>query len=147
MGSYRHLAGLARETMVVLDASVILKWLLPETGSENALRFRDQHISGEERIIVPSLVFYEIANVLRYHTKISDEELVSLFEIFNDLELIAINPAFSDMTDTMLYARHKNVSVYDAVYVVLAKRLDCSLVTADERLARMVNEPFVTILV
>ena len=132
--------------MVVLDASVILKWLLPETGSENALRFRDQHISGEERIIVPSLVFYEIANVLRYRAKISDEELVSLFEIFNDLELIAIHPAFSDMTEVMLYARRKNVSVYDAVYVVLAKRLDCSLITADERLAQMGNEPFVTIL-
>ena len=132
--------------MVILDASVILKWLLPETKSENALRFRDRHISGEEQIIVPSLVFYEIANALRYHTKISDEELASLFDIFNELALIAIHPTFSDLTEVMLYARQKNISVYDAVYIILTKKLGCSFVTADKQLAEKINESFVTIL-
>ena len=132
--------------MVVLDASVILKWLVNEEGSEDALRFRDRHVKGEERIIVPSLLFYEVANVLRYREELPEEELLILFEILNDLELSAVNPSFSEFKEAMLYARVKQTSVYDAAYVVLAKNLGCELITADKRLERTVNEQFVKCL-
>lgn len=133
--------------MVILDASVILKWLLSEEGSEAARELRDRHISGEEHIIVPSLVFYEIANVLRYKTELPDEEIVELFEVLNDLEFSGMHPSFPELEETMLYARSKRISVYDASYVVLARRVGCSLITADSRLLNSVTESFVELLV
>ena len=129
--------------MVILDASVILKWLVNEEGSAEALLFRESHVQGEERIIVPSLLLYEIANVLRHHKDLPDEELLSLFEILKDMELLTVNLSFAEFEETMLYARSKQISVYDATYVVLAKNLGCELITADKRLERAVNEPFV----
>lgn len=132
--------------MVILDASVILKWFMTEEESEIALGFRDRHAIGEEHVIVPSLLFYEVANVLRYNTSLPDEELINLFEILKDLELSAMNPSLPELEETMLYARQKNISVYDASYVILAKRLGCDLITADKRLADHINEPFVRVL-
>ena len=132
--------------MVILDASVILKWLIPEADSEKALVFRDRHLSGEEHIGVPSLLFYEVANVIRYKQDLPDEELIDLYDIFGSMELIATNPSFQEMEETMIYARQKGISVYDATYVVLARRLGCDLVSADERLVRAANEPFVKLL-
>lgn len=128
--------------MVILDASVILKWFVTEEGSDTALQFRDRHISGEERIIVPPLLFYEIANVLRYHEQLPDEELLILFEILKDLEISTIYPSFSEFEETMLYARSKKISVYDATYIVLARNIGCELITADQRLVRAVDESF-----
>lgn len=129
--------------MVILDASVILKWLVDEEGSKEALLFRDRHVRGEERIIVPSLLLYEIANVLRYREGLPDEEILNLFEIIKDLELSAVHPSFSEFEEAMLYARSKSISVYDASYIILAKNLGCSLITADRRLVQSVYEPFV----
>jgi len=129
--------------MVVLDASIILKWLLTEEGSERALLFRERHIKGEERIAVPSLLFYEIANVLRYSEGFSDEAVLTLFETIKDIELSAIHPPFSDFEETIIYARSKQISVYDAAYVVLARNLECDLITADRRLVKATGESFV----
>lgn len=97
--------------MVVLDASVILKWLVTEEDSAAALRFRNRHATGEERIVVPSLLFYEVANVLRYHQTLPDEELLALFEILKDLELSPLHPSFSELEQATVYARMKHISV------------------------------------
>lgn len=132
--------------MVILDASVILKWLIPEVDSRRALLFQVRHLSGEEHIVVPSLLFYEVANVLRYKENIPDDELVELYEILGDMELTATHPSFQELEETVLYARIKGISVYDATYVELARRLGCELRTADERLAKTVQEPFVKLL-
>ncbi|MEK7082156.1 MAG: type II toxin-antitoxin system VapC family toxin [Patescibacteria group bacterium] len=143
MGCDRHPALLAGKTMVVLDASVILKWLLDEEGSADALRIRDCHMRGEERIIVPSLLFYEVANVIRYRTELSDEEILNLLEILKDLELSVVHLAFSEFEETILYGRAKHISVYDAAYVILAKNLGCELVTADQQLGKAASETWV----
>ena len=49
-----------------------------------------------------------------------------------DLDLVRY-PALPLMRPT--FELRDNVAAYDAVYVVLAERLDCPLVTADQRLA------------
>lgn len=132
--------------MVVLDASVVLKWLIDESESTAARALRDCHVRGEELIVVPSLLFYEVANVLRYKENLPDAEIVHLFEILSDLEFSAMHPSFLELREAVAYARIKRVSVYDAAYIVLARKLGCNLITADKRLARAVREPFVQTL-
>jgi len=63
-----------------------------------------------------------------------------------DLELSPLHPSFSELEQATVYARMKKISVYDASYVVLAQKLGCELITADKRVARAVNEPFVKML-
>lgn len=132
--------------MVVLDASVILQWLVVEEGSAKALHFHDAHVAGTEQIIVSFLLLYEIANALRYRKQLPDNEVATLFEILEHLEIPVFQQSFPEIEEAALYARQKNISVYDAVYVVLARRLGCDFITADKRLTISVAEPFVKIL-
>ena len=40
--------------MIVLDASVLMKWVLPEeTGADAAKAYRGRHTSGAESVAVP----------------------------------------------------------------------------------------------
>ncbi len=50
---------------VVADASVVAKWFLNEEFSEEATLLRDSFVKDELTISVPSLLNYEILNVLR----------------------------------------------------------------------------------
>ena len=55
------------QRLVVPDASVILKWVLPSKDEPNlgqALELRDSIADGRVRAIVPSLWFYEVGNTL-----------------------------------------------------------------------------------
>ena len=56
---------MARTKTLVIDASIALKWFLDEEGTIYALQLQEQ-LTQDFLPAVPSLFFYEIANVLRY---------------------------------------------------------------------------------
>jgi len=52
---------------VVLDSSVVIKWFRRyETLCEQSVKLRQAYLAGRLFIIVPDILIYEIANVLRY---------------------------------------------------------------------------------
>jgi len=53
--------------MIVLDASVAVKWFSEEEYTEKALELRERIRVGKERVIVPDLLLYELANALKYN--------------------------------------------------------------------------------
>ena len=116
---------------LVVDASVVLKWFVPEVGSEAASRL----LASDDRLEAPDLLFAEIGNaiwkkVLRGQlTRAESQELVS------DIEKIAVvtTPCRALANDAHAIALVTSRSVYDSMYVALALRLDTRLITADER--------------
>ena len=125
--------------MVVLDTSVIVKWFIEEKGSERALLWLEKYIKKEEIILVPSLFFYEIANVLRYNKRLPTNEILNLIE-----ELFHLNLKIEEVTPELIMrgvvlARERNISIYDAIFVVLAKIYQLSFYTADEKLYKKVK--------
>jgi predicted nucleic acid-binding protein len=120
--------------MIVLDSSVALKWIFAdEGGAEHALRVRDDHISGKSEIAVPSLFFYEIANVLATKVKLSTEEVLEAFELISAFELNVHELDSPEYLEAMTLAMKQRVSVYDASYHLLASRLGCRFLTADRK--------------
>lgn len=120
--------------MIVLDASVALKWIFDdEAGAETALAVRDAHVSGENEIAVPSLFFYEIANVLATKVKLTDSEARSAFSMFWDFEFDVCDLNQDDLLEAMKLSHKHRISTYDASYMVLANRMGCALVTADRK--------------
>lgn len=61
--------------LVVIDASVAIKWFLPEKESEKALRIRDEHAEGAIDLAAPDLLYYEVANVLSYRQGLERKQL------------------------------------------------------------------------
>ena len=123
--------------VVVPDASVILKWVLPdpkgEQDMETALHLRDSAARGKISIKVPSLWLYEVGNTL---TRRFAERSQDLLEA-----LVAFNLDESGMDDKWLHqtialTRRYNVTFYDAAYHALALVEKGIFVTADAKYVR-----------
>ena len=114
---------------VVIDASVALKWVLDETGKDEA----DALL--EEELIAPSLWLLEAANALWRRSKrgeLSGEEAQErLAELHNaPVTTTAIKddlPAAARLASLLAHP------VYDCLYLALAIRENTYVVTADAR--------------
>lgn len=120
--------------MIVLDASVVIKWFQEERDSERAVSYQAKHSRGEEQIVAPDLLLYELINVLRYQKGISDEAIDDALEVIAKLEIQIFTFSPLELKEVFRFARISEISAYDALYVVLAKRLGCGFVTADKKL-------------
>jgi predicted nucleic acid-binding protein len=126
--------------MIVLDASVVLKWIFEnEEGSDRALRYRDMHVAGEQPIAVPDLFFYEVGNVLLTRTKLDPTAVSEAFGMLWSFDLEVCDLGFDEFSSAIRISRRYGITMYDAAYVELARRLRCDLVTADKRLYRKVR--------
>ncbi len=120
----------------VIDASVALKWVIPEVLSDKADRLR----AGDDEILAPDLLLVEVANALwkkAMSREISPPEADRAFELVSESG-IDLRPTVPLLTRAMEIARRLDHPVYDCVYLALADREQASFVTADRRLLRRV---------
>jgi predicted nucleic acid-binding protein len=119
-------------TTVVVDASVVIKWFLPEIHSEAAQRLLRQG----NQYFAPDLLYAEIGNVV--WKKVRRGELTEKHgrDLVENLHRIAIEsvPTRTLIADAYSVALASRRTVYDALYITLAVRLNANLITADERL-------------
>jgi len=126
--------------MIVLDASIILKLIFEEKDTPLALQLRENHITGEDKIAAPELLYYELANVLATKVLISVKNASSaLAKIFN-LEIETFTLGIEEFLSSIGVSHKYTISVYDASYVVLAERLNCDFITADVKLFRKITD-------
>ena len=119
---------------LVVDASVVLKWFVSEDGSEAALRLLD----GEKRFLAPDHMFAETTNAVWKRVRLRDLSVEYGFEIIRKIHRTAIAIEIVSCRDLAAEAYKIAVtygrSVYDAMYVALAKQRNTRLITADDRL-------------
>jgi predicted nucleic acid-binding protein len=119
---------------VVIDASVIMKWVVPEVGSEAAMALRTF------RLIAPSLWFAEVANgiwrrVLRQEVGIHTAQ--RLLDELQTSPLVSVEMD-KDVREALRLASELNHPIYDCIYLALAIRENTHVVTADARFAALV---------
>ncbi len=124
---------------VVVDASVVVKWFVPEEYSEAALKILRDHLNGRVEVHAPTIVLAEAANALRKYvvrSYISREHALRALRLLLETGL-KLTPVSGLVDEALRVALDAGATVYDAAYVVLARRLNTILYTADERLVRM----------
>jgi len=131
--------------MIVLDASVILKWVVEEGLQGNTARlYRDRHLAGINQIVVPELFYYEIASALGAKTSLTPEEAIEGFNTIIETELESHSLQVEDFIEAIQIARQFKISLYDSSYIALAKALACDFITADAALVKRVHSlPYV----
>src|SRR3989344_6507070 len=133
--------------MVVIDTSVAYKWFnKDEELFEEATKLLIQHINQDQPIIVPELLFLELANAWSTKTKLTIEQIKQNFVDLEKANLQVEVLSFDFLYRAMLLARTYQVSVYDAIYAVLAKEKKCDLITADNKFAAVLDLPFIKTL-
>jgi predicted nucleic acid-binding protein len=118
----------------VVDASVCAKWFLDEDYSENARLLRDSFVKGRLDISVPSLLFYETLNALRYSRLYDEKELGLAAESLSKYGFDVWGPKGEVYNETAHLSIGHDVSVYDASYISLSILLHAPFYTADREL-------------
>lgn len=133
--------------VIVVDASVVNKLFLP--NEENYIKAEnvfERHVQKIDKILVPDLLFYEVANTLVTKSNIPDSQITKSLTDLGRYNLTVYQIAIEEITRIAKFARKYKVSVYDASYAVLSQENNCDLITADEKFAKQVNLPFVKTL-
>jgi predicted nucleic acid-binding protein len=132
----------------VLDASVGIKWVMNEIDSANARQLRDDFRSQIHDLIAPDSFLLEAAHALSKAgrrgivtdaTRLWVELMVDSPQLFSSVTL---------MLRALAIANQARIGVYDCLYVALAEREGCELVTADARLINSLQPtyPFIIAL-
>lgn len=131
---------------IIVDASVLAKWFLPDEGkSKVALTIKDDFAQGNVSIALPSLVFYEINNLLKsavIRLRIEEEKALKIYQSFLELDF-EIYITKEILKSALGSAIKCDISSYDASYVALAQYLQIPLYTADHKLLKKVKSDFV----
>jgi predicted nucleic acid-binding protein len=116
---------------IVVDASVAVKWLLPEQGSAHAIALLE---AGHD-LCAPDLLISEIGNVLWKRVRRDGLAAESAQRLL--AEFINIRLRWMDTRrlapEALAIASEYGRSYYDSVYLALAHAVDGQLITADER--------------
>lgn len=121
---------------VVLDASFIVKLLVDERGSNLAQAVLEGYEAVGDDLLAPSHALAEVGEVLCRKLK---KGAISPTQFERALAVAARRIASRDLTPLLAAAAKAaidhGVSVYDALYVVLAEQVGAILLTADRKLA------------
>jgi predicted nucleic acid-binding protein len=121
----------------VLDSSVGVKWVLPEADSAKALRVREEFTKAIHELLTPDVFTSEVAHALTRAERQGRITAGEALRLWTDVMTtpprlepsLPLAPRAIEISSTM------RVGFYDCLYLALAEREGCELLTADVRLA------------
>ena len=120
-------------SIFVVDASLVIKWFVPEIHSDAAGRW----LEASHDYIAPELLFSEVGNAI--WKKVRRQELTRAEgqQLILDVSRVAIEavPMRNLLPDAVALALGLGTTVYDAMYLTLAVRLETEVITGDDRFA------------
>lgn len=131
--------------LVVVDASLAVKWLVEEVDTEKADALSRSWITADVQPAAPYLMPAEAANALYRKVVQQQLSLDAAFQLLERLDAIGIElmePRALHRRAIELAGGLQLGAVYDAHYLALAEMLDCEMWTADERFYRSANPQF-----
>lgn len=122
--------------MLVVDASVALKWVLKEEGRDAA-----RALIGAERLIAPDFLILESANTLAMKVRrglLSADDARRSLALLSDEVGLTFVPSRRYMAKAHDLALTLSRSAYDCLYLALAEAEGGVMVTADLKFVRAV---------
>ena len=123
--------------VIVVDASVAVKWVIPEPGSDLA----DALLYAGEALVAPSVILVEVAAAIAKRTDVGLMNLREAGDALADFRKAVETSAMAIHVDRALLDSALALSatlrhpLADCLYVALAQSLDGTLATADRNLA------------
>jgi predicted nucleic acid-binding protein len=128
----------------VLDSNVALKWVLRESDSDKARQLRADYQQQIHQLLAPDVFPIEVAHALARSERrgIITPAQGPIFLA----DILASQPKLDPYVPLLWRAyaisSQARIGVYDCLYVALAEREGCELLTADERLIRTLQPTF-----
>ena len=129
---------------VVVDASVAVRWVIEEEGTEEALRLWDRWQESAEQVIAPPIFNSEVTNALYQGVRkgyLSRPDAIDGVHLLTSA--VTIGEPTTLYTRALILAHDLGLgATYDALYLALAEHEVCELWTADQRLVGAVRDRF-----
>ncbi len=137
---------------MVLDASVAVKWFIPENDTDLANDILLAFLADELVLHAPQIIRYEVCSALAKAClgRVSDtkanrmqkKQAIQCVGKFFSLPIQIHDVAASQARGSLEMAVDFHKSYYDMIYVSLARHLDCQWCTADNRVLHAVPDHF-----
>jgi predicted nucleic acid-binding protein len=124
----------AKKDEFVVDASVVTKWFLVESDSDAATRVRDDFATGRIKLAVPTLLFYEVVNALRFSGEYDRDALGLAARSLSKYQFGVWRPRGKLLQLSAELSLREGLTVCDACYVALARRIESKVITEDGEL-------------
>ncbi len=133
----------------IVDASVAVKWFIPEDYSEIALRilegFKDLRIT----LYAPDSMKLEFINAIRkYYIRgiITGDLMNSILEEMRKIPINYVEIDWELVVEALKIAVKNNITVYDAYYIATSQKHNIQVVTADEKFYNTIAKKYNVIL-
>ena len=130
---------------IVIDASVAVKWFLPEPHRDKAEALLSDFLNQGLSLVAPDLLVAEVGNTLWKRSvktgEISIGEAEESYLDFLNLRM-PLESSASLAEHAFNLAQQERHPVYDTLYIVLALDHSCELITADEILVNKLSGKF-----
>lgn len=128
----------------VIDASVAVKWYIPEPLSDAAVSYLELYRREQAGLIAPDLLITEVGSVL--WKKVGRNELTAgdareIAGILVNHCPLRLFPAGELMPAALELAMTSGLTVYDSIYLALAISSEAPLVTADREIKNLLGSP------
>ena len=128
----------------VLDSSVGFKWAVVEQDTPKARQVRDDFRNALVELIAPDAFPVEIAHALTRAERQGRITPVQGAQLITDVlkVLPALHAALPLLPRAYEISSVMRIGVYDCLYLALAEREGCELLTADDRLVKNLTGSF-----
>ncbi len=128
----------------VLDSCVGFKTLLAEQDSDKAQRLCENYQKNIHELLSPDVFPMQIAHAITRSERQGRISPVEGARLLTDIlnRLPAMHSALPLLPRAYHISSNARIGVYDCLYVALAERERCELVTADDKLIRRLQPRF-----
>ena len=130
-----------KEESFVLDTSVVMKWFVSEEKSERAWQILNNYLNGRCALSVPELLLYELANALKFTSSfLTSGKIKEDIESLIKLKINIYPFDYGILQLSVDFALERNITIYDAYFLVLARETESIFITSDEKLYDKVTD-------
>jgi len=116
----------------VVDTSVVAAAFFAEKGAKAATRI----IGGDDELLAPDLIQAEFGNVVWKRYRLGEVEEATALALLSDFQTLPIQmiPTGTLLEAALQLAMRTDRTVYDCLFLALAIRSGCQMVTNDRRM-------------
>lgn len=122
---------MSTRTVLVLDASVGVKWFKPEPGQESALELQARAAAGDMSLVAPVHFVHEVLSVVARHY--GPRDVVPAWQKITASGIAVLPLSDEVVAEAARQCEALGCSFYDALAPACAALLGATLASADER--------------
>jgi len=128
----------------IIDSSVAFKWVVPELHSDKAILLRNDARNAIHELYAPDVFPAEVGHALTRAERQKRITVGQALALWNDVmstppSLVATLPL---LPRAIALSSAMRIGVYDCLYVALAERERCELITPDDKLLKNLQTRF-----